>query len=141
MPMLSTTLFALAQAGDGPKASTVVSSLLLVVAVTFVISVIVTKIVANTANVNDATFGKAFLATIFKNIAGWGSLVFLGLAPGMSPIFTIGFAFALVPILVYKMVFGTEWMQALVIWVAVFVIEVGVGFAVAGPALKAMLKI
>ncbi|MEE9180525.1 MAG: hypothetical protein V3U22_06480, partial [Vicinamibacteria bacterium] len=101
----------------------------------------VTKIVANTANVNDATFGKAFLATIFKNIAGWGSLVFLGLAPGMSPIFTIGFAFALVPILVYKIVFGTEWMQALVIWVAVFVIEVGVGFAVAGPALKAMLKI
>ncbi len=139
--MLSTILYALAQAGDSPKPSSIVSSLLIVVAVTFVISVIVTKVVAKAASVNDATFGKAFLATIFKNMAGWGSLVFLGLAPGMSPIFTIGFAFALVPILVYKMVFGTEWMQALVIWVAVFVIEVGVGFAVAGPALKQMLKI
>jgi len=139
--MLSTILYALAQAGDSPKPSSIVSSLLIVVAVTFVISVIVTKVVAKAANVNDATFGKAFLATIFKNVAGWGSLVFLGLAPGMSPIFTIGFAFALVPILVYKMVFGTEWMQALVIWVAVFVIEVGVGVAVAGPALKQVLKI
>lgn len=139
--MLSTILYALAQAGDSPKPSSIVSSLLIVVAVTFVISVIVTKVVAKAANVNDATFGKAFLATIFKNMAGWGSLVFLGLAPGMSPIFTIGFAFALVPILVYKMVFGTEWMQALVIWVAVFVIEVGVGVAVAGPALKQVLKI
>ena len=139
--MLSTTLYALTQAGSAPKPSTVLSSIFVVVAVTFVISVIVTKIVAKASNVNDATFGKAFLATLFKNMAGWGSLVFLGLAPGMSPIFTIGFAFALVPILVYKMVFGTEWMQALVIWVAVFVIEVGIGFAVAGPALKQMLKV
>jgi len=139
--MLSMTLYALAQTGDGPEPSTVVSSLLVVVAVTFVISVIVTKFVAGAANVNDATFGKAFIATIFKNMAGWGSLVFLGLAPGMSPIFTIGFAFALIPILVYKTVFGTEWMQAVVIWIAVFVIEAGVGLAVAGPALKQVLKI
>ena len=84
--MLSTTLFALAQAAEQPKTSSIIQTMILVVVVTFVFSVIVTKFVAKAANVNDATFGKAFLATIFKNMAGWGSLVFLGLAPGMSPI-------------------------------------------------------
>ena len=139
--MLSTTLFALAQAAEQPKASTIVQTMILVVVVTFVFSVIVTKFVAKAANVPDATFGKAFLATIFKNMAGWGSLVFLGLAPGMSPIFTIAFAFALVPVLVYKAVFGSEWMQAFVIWIAVFVIELGVGYAILGEAMKEMLKV
>ena len=139
--MLWSMILAAAQSGGGSASSSPGSVLIGLILVTFVISVVVTKIVAKAANVNDATFGKAFLATIFKNMAGWGSLVFLGLAPGMSPIFTIGFAFALVPIVVYKMVFGTEWMQALVIWIAVFVIEAGIGIAVAGPALQQALKI
>jgi len=137
--MLSTMLFALAQAAEQPKPSTVIQSIILAVLVTFVFSVIVTKFVAKAANVNDATFGKAFLATIFKNMAGWSSLVFLGLAPGMSPIFTVAFAFAMVPILVYKVVFGSEWTQALVIWIAVFAIEFGVGFAILGESLKEVL--
>jgi len=137
--MLSTMLFALAQAAEQTKPSTVIQSIILAVLVTFVFSVIVTKFVAKAANVNDATFGKAFLATIFKNMAGWSSLVFLGLAPGMSPIFTVAFAFAMVPILVYKVVFGSEWTQALVIWIAVFAIEFGVGFAILGESLKEVL--
>jgi hypothetical protein len=74
-------------------------------------------------------------------MAGWGSLVFLGLAPGMSPIFTVAFAFAMVPILVYKAVFGSEWMQAFVIWIAVFAIELGVGYAIVGESLKQILKV
>jgi len=137
--MLSTMLFALAQAAEQPQPSTVIQSIILAVLVTFVFSIIVTKFVAKAANVNDATFGKAFLATIFKNMAGWSSLVFLGLAPGMSPIFTVAFAFAMVPILVYKVVFGSEWTQALVIWIAVFAIEFGVGFAILGESLKEVL--
>jgi len=137
--MLSTMLFALAQAAEQTKPSTVIQSIILAVLVTFVFSIIVTKFVAKAANVNDATFGKAFLATIFKNMAGWSSLVFLGLAPGMSPIFTVAFAFAMVPILVYKVVFGSEWTQALVIWIAVFAIEFGVGFAILGESLKEVL--
>jgi len=137
--MLSTMLFALAQAAEQPQPSTVIQSIILALLVTFVFSVIVTKFVAKAANVNDATFGKAFLATIFKNMAGWSSLVFLGLAPGMSPIFTVAFAFAMVPILVYKVVFGSEWTQALVIWIAVFAIEFGVGFAILGESLKEVL--
>ncbi len=139
--MLSTTLFALAQTGSSPKPSTIISSLFVVMLVTFVISVIVTKFVAKAASITDATFGKAFLATLFKNMGGWGSLVFLGLAPGMNPIFTIAVSFALIPILVYKVVLGTEWMQAVVIWVVVIVIEIGIGFTVAGPALRQVLKL
>lgn len=140
--MLNALLFALAQeAESAPQASTVVQTLIVVVLVTFVFSVIVTKFVAKAANVRDATFGKAFLATLFKNMAGWSSLVFLGLAPGMSPIFTVAVAFAMVPILVYKAVFGSEWMQAFVIWVAVFAIEFLVGYAILGESLKAMLKV
>ena len=70
--MLSTTLFALAQAAEQPKTSSFIQTMILVVVVTFVFSVIVTKFVAKAANVNDATFGKAFLATIFKNMARLG---------------------------------------------------------------------
>ena len=58
--MLSTTLFALAQAAEQPKTSSIIQTMILVVVVTFVFSVIVTKFVAKAANVNDATFGKAF---------------------------------------------------------------------------------
>ena len=139
--MLWSMILAAAQSGGGSASSSPGSVLIGLILGTFVVSVVMTKIIANFANVNDATFGKAFLATLFKNMGGWGSLVFLGLAPGSSPIFTIGFAFALVPILVYKMVFGTEWMQAIIIWFVVFAIEAGIGIAVAGPALQQALKI
>jgi hypothetical protein len=121
--MLSATLFALAQAAEDPRPSTTVQKMIVLILITFVLTVIATKIVAKAANVHDATFGKAFLATALKNVAGWGSLGFLMLSPHTNPIFALAFVFALVPILVYKMVFGSEWVQALVIWIAVFAID------------------
>lgn len=122
---MSTTLFLfLVQAAEEePLPSTIVQRVFLGFLIIFVVSVFATRFVARTVNISDATFGGAFMATIFKNMLSTGSFFFFGLAPGVPQALTLLISLALLPILVYKFVFSCETTQALLLWLGVLVIE------------------
>lgn len=142
--MFNLLLFGLAQAESDPRPSTIIQKMILGILIIFVISVFSARFIAKAVRVYDSSFGKAFVATLFKNMAGWGSLAFLGLAPGVPHLFALAVSLALVPVFVYKVVFSSETLQAVLIWLGVFVVEfiTGVGLSQAGLFdLQGLLKI
>ncbi len=125
----------LAQAQSQPSVSTILQGIMVAILIIFVFSVGSTLFITKKINnISQPTFGKAFLATILKNML-FLPVFLIGLTlEGMPPLAAFGIAALIVPMLVYKIVYGCMWREALVVWLAVFVVEgaVGYGLTLAG---------
>ena len=125
----------LAQAQSQPSVSTILQGIMVAILIIFVFSVGSTLFITKKINnISEPTFGKAFLATILKNML-FLPVFFIGLTlEGMPPLAAFGIAALIVPMLVYKIVYGCMWREALVVWLVVFVVEgaVGYGLTLAG---------
>ncbi len=125
----------LTQAQSQPSVSTILQGIMVAILIIFVFSVGSTLFITKKINnISEPTFGKAFLATILKNML-FLPVFLIGLTlEGMPPLAAFGIAALIVPMLVYKIVYGCMWREALVVWLAVFVVEgaVGYGLTLAG---------
>ncbi len=114
----------LAQAQNQPTASTILQSIMIGMLIIFVFSVGSTLFITKKINnISEPTFGKAFLATILKNMFFWPTLLVGLTLEGMPILGALAIAAIIVPVLVYKIVYGCMWREALVVWLVVFVVE------------------
>ncbi len=119
----------LAQAQSQPSASTIMQGIMVGVLIIFVFSVGSTLFITKKINnISGPTFGKALLATILKNVFFFPTLLVGLTLEGMPILGALAIAAIVVPMLVYKIVYGCMWREALVVWLVVFVVEVAVAY-------------
>ena len=119
----------LTQAQDQPPASTILQGILVGLLILFVFSVGSTLFITKKLNgVSQASFGKAFAATILKNMFFWPTLLLAATLEGMPILGAFATAAVIVPMLVYKFVYGCEWQAALMVWLVVFAVEAAAGY-------------
>ena len=129
----------LAQAQSQPSASTIMQGIMVGMLIIFVLSVgstfFITKKINNIA---EATFGRAFLATFLKNMLFLPTLLIGLTLEGMPILGAFAVAAIIVPMVIYKIVYGCMWREALVVWLVVFVVEVSAGY---GLTLAGMMSL
>ncbi len=129
----------LAQAQSQPSASTIIQGVMLGMLIIFVFSVGSTLFITKKINnISGPSFGKALLATMIKNIFFFPTFLVGLTLEGMPILGALAIAAIVVPMLVYKIVYGCMWREAFVGWLVVFVVEVGVGY---GLTLVGMMSI
>jgi len=115
------------QGAPQTSASTVMQAVLLGLAITFIFSVFAAGFTAKkTNNIHNPTYGKAFIATVLKNLMGLAGFFVFGLFLQAQPIVAFGIAFSVIPIAIYKVVFSCMWREAALIWLVALVVEAGV---------------
>ena len=119
----------LAQAQSQPSVSTVLQGIMVGMLIVFVFSVGSTLFITKKINnISEPTFGKAFLATILKNILFLPTFMIGLMLDGMPILGALAIAAIVVPVLAYKIVYGCMWREALVVWLVVFVVEAAVTY-------------
>ena len=125
----------LTQAQGQPSVSTILQGIMVGLLIIFVFSVASTLFITKKINnISEASFGKAFMATFLKNMLFLPTLLIGATLEGMPILGVFVIAAIILPMLVYKVVYGCMWREALVVWLVVFVVEgaVGYGLIVAG---------
>ena len=129
----------LAQAQNQPSPSTILQGIMVGMLIVVVFSVGSTLFITKKINnISEPTFGKAFLATILKNMFFCPTFLIGLTLEGMPILGSLAIAAIIVPILVYKIVYGCMWREALVVWLVVFVVEFAVGY---GLTLAGMMSL
>ncbi len=125
--MTSVTL--LAQAQSQPSASTIMQGIMVGMLIIFVFSVGSTLFITKKINnISGSTFVRALLATILKNMFFFPTFLVGLTLEGMPILGALAIAAIVVPMLVYKIVYGCMWREAFVVWLVVFVVEVAVAY-------------
>ncbi len=79
-------------------------------------------------NIHDPSYGKAFIAQLLIYFAFPFMLgLFLLFFKAPLPV-ALGVPYVVLPIAIYKVVFGSMWREAALIWLVVTVVTVGVGY-------------
>ncbi len=129
----------LAQAQSQPSASTIMQGIMVGMLIIFVFSVGSTLFITKKINnISGATFGRALLATMLKNMFFFPTFLIGLTLEGMPILGALAIAAIVVPMLVYKIVYGCMWREAFVVWLVVFVVEVAVAY---GLTLAGMMSI
>ena len=129
----------LAQAQSQPSPSTIIEGIMVGMLIIFVFTVASTLFITKKINnIAEATFGRALLATIMKNIFFFPTFLVGLTLEGMPILGALAIAAIIVPMLVYKVVYGCMWREALVVWLVVFVVEVSVAY---GLTLAGMMSL
>ncbi len=119
----------LAQAQSQPSASTIIEAIMVGMLIIFVFSVGSTLFITKKINnISQATFGRALLATILKNMFFFPTFLIGLTLEGMPILGALAVAAIIVPMIVYKIVYGCMWREALAVWLVVFVVEVAVAY-------------
>jgi hypothetical protein len=114
-----------------PNPSDVVQGLIIAFLIIFIFDVFVTGFTAKKIeNIHAPSYSKAFLATLLKNMLSWAGLAFMGLYLGANPIVVLVVVLALIPTVVYKLVFSSTMGEALVIAIVVLGVESLVGVSI-----------
>ena len=129
----------LAQAQSQPSPSTIVQGIMVGLLVIFVFSVASTLFITKKINnIAEATFGRALVATMLKNIFFLPTFLVGLTLKGMPVLGAFAIAAIIVPMLVYKLVYGCMWREALAVWLVVSVVEFSVGY---GLTLAGMMSL
>lgn len=119
----------LAQAQSQPSASTIIQGIMVGMLIIFVFSVGSTLFITKKINnISEPTFGRALLATILKNMFFFPTFLVGLTLEGMPILGALAVAAIIVPMIVYKIVYGCMWREALAVWLVVFVVEVAVAY-------------
>ena len=119
----------LTQAQDQPPPSTILQGIIVGLLIIFVFSVGSTLFITKKYDaISQASLAKAFVATILKNVLFWPTLLMAATLEGMPILGAFAAAGMIVPMGVYKLVYGCTWQAALVVWLVVFGVEAAAGF-------------
>ena len=119
----------LAQAQNQPSPSTIIQGIMVGMLIIFVFSVGSTLFITKKINnISQPSFGRALVATILKNVFFLPTLLVGLTLEGMPILGALAIAVIVVPVVVYKIVYGCMWREALVVWLVVFVVEVAVAY-------------
>ena len=119
----------LTQTQGQPSVSTILQGIMIGLLIIFVFSVGSTLFITKKINnISEPSFGKAFFATILKNMLFLPTLLIGATLEGMPILGALAIAAMIVPTLVYKVVYGCMWREARVVWLVVFVVEAAVGY-------------
>ncbi len=119
----------LAQAQSQPSASTIIQGIMVGMLIIFVFSVGSTLFITKKINnISEPTFGRALLATILKYMFFFPTFLIGLTLEGMPILGALAVAAIIVPMIVYKIVYGCMWREALAVWLVVFVVEVAVAY-------------
>ncbi len=119
----------LAQAQSQPSPSTILQGIRVGLLIIFVFSVGSTLFITKKINnISGPTFGRALLATILKNVFFFPTFLVGLTLEGMPLLGALAIAAIVVPMIVYKIVYGCMWREAFVVWLVVFVVEVAVAY-------------
>jgi hypothetical protein len=137
-----TLLAAFAQEETADVSLTQALLLGIVYALLFGISVLTTGLTAKRLKIVDADYTQALWATVFNAIGSTvGAALFGGVVglPAAPVLFLVG---AVLPVIIYKLVFQATWMQAAVIWIVVLLVVAvaAIGLVVAAMSLGAWLE-
>ncbi len=129
----------LAQAQNQPSPSTIIQGIMVGMLIIFVFSVGSTLFITKKINnISQPSFGRALVATILKNVFFLPTLLVGLTLEGMPILGALAIAVIVVPVVVYKIVYGCMWREALVVWLVVFVVEVAVSY---GLTLAGMMSL
>ncbi len=129
----------LAQAQNQPSPSTIIQGIMVGMLIIFVFSVGSTLFITKKINnISQPSFGRALVATILKNVFFLPTLLVGLTLEGMPILGAVAIAVIVVPVVVYKIVYGCMWREALVVWLVVFVVEVAVSY---GLTLAGMMSL
>ncbi len=111
------------------KESTLIQALLLAGLIVFIAAVWATGFTAKKINnISNPSYGKAFVAQVLIYFAFPATLgMFLLLFKAPLPV-ALGVPYVVLPIAIYKVVFGSMWREAALIWLVVTVVVVGVAY-------------
>ncbi len=119
----------LTQAQSQPSVSTILQGIMVGMLIIFVFSVGSTLFITKKINnISEPTFGRALLATILKNMFFFPTFLIGLTLEGMPILGALAVAAIIVPMIVYKIVYGCMWREALAVWLVVFVVEVAVAY-------------
>ena len=139
MPISFMFFVALQTEATRPRPSDVIQALLLGILIVFVFSTVAAGLTAKRLNgIRDATYFKAFGATLLKNMFGWTAVAIFGLYLQAPLLVTAIIAAAIIPIIVYRLVFSCMWPEATMVWLVAFVVEAAV---TAGLVLAGLVKL
>ena len=104
----------------------VTQALLLVLAILliFVTSIVATGFLAKRLSVFDANYGKAAWATVLKYVISATGVAVMSNYLNVGPALAFGVVNVLLPIVIYKLVFQSTVVQAVLLWLAVLAVEV-----------------
>ena len=129
----------LAQAQSQPSPSTIIQGIMVGMLIIFVFTVGSTLFITKKINnISEPTFGRALMATILKNVFFFPTFLVGLTLEGMPILGALAIAAIIVPMLVYKVVYGCMWREALAVWLVVFVVEVSVAY---GLTLAGMMSL
>ena len=121
----------LAQAGQQApvRQSTLLQALWLAALILFIAAVWATGFTAKKINnIHNPGYGKAFVAQLLIYFAlPFILALFLLFFKAPLPV-ALGVPYVVLPIAIYKVVFGSMWREAALIWLVVTVVVVGVGY-------------
>jgi hypothetical protein len=121
---------------EAPRASTIVQAVWLAAIIVFVVSWIATGFTAKRIeNLHNPTYGKAFLSQILIGPFSLAAFVMFAFYFQAPLLLAFVVAYSIVPIVIYKIVFGAAmWREAALIWIVVFLIQgaLGYGLVLAG---------
>ena len=107
-----------------PDASSILYAILLGGGIVFVLSVFTTGYVAKKINnISEPSYSKAFGATFFKALLLGSGFAMASFVTRMNPVIVWAVAATVIPLVIYKTVFGSMWREAAVIWLVVSIQE------------------
>ena len=133
---LFASLLVQTQAEDPPVTASQGLLLLIALIALFGVEVYATGFVAKKLDIFDANYGKALWAALLKNVI-FGAAAYLPstyfVIPELPALILLG---AVTPVVVYKLVFQSTVRQAVLLWIAVLLVVLVVGFALALGAMS-----
>ena len=133
--MIISTLSMLQQAQADPAPSTVLQTIWIALTILGIISVLVVGFMAKKINnIHNPTYSKAFLAQVLVGFLATAGFFIFGLFLQAPTIVAFGIAYSIIPIIVYRLVFASQWTEAATIWLVVTLVQAGVtyGLVLAG---------
>jgi len=140
--MIVSTFPMLQQTQTGPAPSTVVQTIWIALAILAVISIVVVGFTAKKIeNIHNPTYSKAFVAQFLVGFLATAGFFIFGLFLKAPAVVAFGIAYSIIPIIVYRLVFASQWSEAATIWLVVTLVQAGVtyGLVLAGMVSLAAL--
>ena len=124
---------------SSPDAESVVITIWMALIILGIIGVFVCGFTAKKINnIHNPTYGKAFLAQMFVGAFSLAGFFVFGLFLKAPVPVALGLSYAIIPIIVYRIVFGCLWTEALIIWFVTTAVQAAVGW---GLILAGMLSL
>lgn len=127
LPLSLPLTAATAQAATDP--STVLGTIWLALVCLGILGIFVAGFTAKKINnIHNPTYSKAFLAQFLIGLFSLAGIFVFGLYLHAPTPVAIGLSLTVIPVAIYRVVFGSMWTEALIIWFVTTTVQGGVGW-------------